>query len=281
MSEPTNPPDQTDNLQFDTATFSGEAPATTCSVCQQPITDVYFSANDKIVCPRCKEGIIAATAGGSRFVRFSSALFYGVLAAIGAGLIWWLIRRLTGYEIGLIAILVGLMVGGAVRHGARRRGGIGYQLLAVFLTYACIVSTYIPDVYQGLKEHVAEKRAVAATQPEKRKATTAAAGASSAPTTATASAADDEPEYKSLWEGAGPGKRILLWIVFGLILFVIAAVAPILAGFQNIIGLLIIGFALWEAWKINKRLKIAFTGPFAVGAAPPPSPPGIAPAGHP
>jgi hypothetical protein len=28
------------------------------------------------------------------------------------------------------------------------------------------------------------------------------------------------------------------------------------------IGLLIVGFALYEAWKINKRQRIDFSGPF-------------------
>jgi hypothetical protein len=43
--------------------------------------------------------------------------------------------------------------------------------------------------------------------------------------------------------------------------------APILAGFENIIGMLIIGFALYEAWKINKRVKVEITGPFQVRPA--------------
>ena len=56
---------------------------------------------------------------------------------------------------------------------------------------------------------------------------------------------------------------------------IIAFAAPVLAGFENIIGLLIIGFALWEAWKINKRTVVEFTGPYALagGSAPPPPPP--------
>jgi hypothetical protein len=47
---------------------------------------------------------------------------------------------------------VGLLVGGAVRMGSAHRGGVPYQLLAMFLTYASIVSTYIPDIVQGFRE---------------------------------------------------------------------------------------------------------------------------------
>jgi hypothetical protein len=47
--------------------------------------------------------------------------------------------------------------------------------------------------------------------------------------------------------------------------------APFLAGLENVIGILIIGFAVWEAWRINRRVKVAIEGPFEVkpsGAAP-------------
>jgi hypothetical protein len=48
-------------------------------------------------------------------------------------------------------------------------------------------------------------------------------------------------------------------------LLALAAAAPILAGFQNIVGMLIIGFALFEAWRQNQRLQLAITGPYRVG----------------
>jgi len=63
------------------------------------------------------------------------ALYYGVLA-------------ITGWEVGLISILVGVMVGGAVKAGARRRGGWLYQGLAMFLTYTSIVFSYLPIIFK-------------------------------------------------------------------------------------------------------------------------------------
>jgi len=41
--------------------------------------------------------------------------------------------------------------------------------------------------------------------------------------------------------------------------------APFLAGAQNLIGLLIIGFALWEAWKFNARRQVPISGPYQIG----------------
>jgi hypothetical protein len=57
-----------------------------------------------------------------------------------------------------------------------------------------------------------------------------------------------------------------------LALFLIAATAPFMAGTSNIIGLLIIAFGLFEAWKINKRVAITMSGPFSVTPVAPPSP---------
>jgi len=47
----------------------------------------------------------------------------------------------------------------------------------------------------------------------------------------------------------------------------IAFAAPFLTLPENIIGLLIIGFALHQAWRMNKRKQVTITGPYAL--APP------------
>jgi hypothetical protein len=49
--------------------------------------------------------------------------------------------------------------------------------------------------------------------------------------------------------------------------FILSFIVPFLAGAGNIIGLLIISFGLWRAWKLNKRVDAAMTGPYTV--APP------------
>jgi MFS family permease len=161
--------------------------------------------------------------GGSGTRRFFRAVVFGVLAGVAGALLWLAVRKLTGYEIGLIAVVVGFAVGAAVRKGSDDRGGVAYQLLAVFITYCCIVSTYVPEIYAE---------------------------------------ASKEP-------GDVPEVALMIFSV------IIAFIAPVLMGFQNIIGMLIIAFALWEAWKINKYKKLEFQGPFTIagaggGAMPPP-----------
>jgi len=73
-------------------------------------------------------------------------------------------------------------------------------------------------------------------------------------------------------EGAGAGaSQSAVMIV---IAFFISYAIPFLMGFENIIGLLIIAFGLWEAWKFNKRVDAAMTGPYTItpAATPAPSP---------
>lgn len=42
---------------------------------------------------------------------------------------------------------------------------------------------------------------------------------------------------------------------------------PVLHAKESPISILIIGFALWEAWKLNKPLKLVLSGPYRVGDA--------------
>ncbi len=139
-----------DNLQFDRAEFSDSgSPAHSCSGCDQAISGTYFEVNGSVVCDTCRSALAAAMTGGSGFVRLVRAVLFGSLAGVlGAG-IYFAILKITGWEIGLIAIVVGLMVGGTVHKGSRGRGGWLYQLLAMFITYCAIVATYVPFVWDG------------------------------------------------------------------------------------------------------------------------------------
>ena len=153
------------------------------------------------------------TTRSARTSRFTGATALGaVAAAIGCAL-WLLVTELTGYQIGLVAIVVGYIVGTAVHVGSRRMGGLAYQLLAVFLTYTAIVMTYVPIIANQLAAS----------------------------------------------ESSG-GDAVLAW--YAAVPF--AYTVPFLMGFENIIGILIIGFALWQAFRMNARVKIEMQGPFRI-----------------
>lgn len=67
---------------------------------------------------------------------------------------------------------------------------------------------------------------------------------------------------------AGGGALVIAFVV----VCVLSLAAPFLAGLQNLIGILIIGFALYEAWKLNRRVPLQISGPFRVESAAPPLP---------
>ena len=160
---------------------------------------------------------------GGRVVRAVGA---GLGAAFIGSLVYFLVSALTGYEFGLIAIAVGWGVGVAVRWGSNGRGGRRYQVLAAALTYLAIVSTYIPPIIEevlapaALEEEAVHELALAA-----------------------AISPVAEPEEPATI------RDLVMGSVF---LIALAAAAPFLAGAENVIGLLIIGIGLWQAWKLNR-----------------------------
>ena len=231
-------PGGVDDLQFDRAEappppagvgepapveYRGPVPppgVTACAACGEPITDAYFEANGKVVCPRCRDAVLTADASGNPFARFVKATCLGILGGLVGAAIWWAVRYFLHLQAGLIAILVGLLVGGGVRMGSQNRGGAGYQVLAVLLTYLSIAANYLPDL---------------------------------------------------LVMGFDRGDPTPVVIISAVIN---ALAQPFLRGMTGIIGLLIIGFALYQAWVMNKPARLNFNGPYrlatATGGMPPP-----------
>lgn len=237
------------NLQFDRAeSQTAGARSSACVLCKKPLTTTYFDVNGKMICPDCRTSLDARLNAGTSAGRFVKALALGAGAAVvGAG-IYYAIAALTGYELGIVAIVVGLLVGKAVRKGSNGRGGWRYQALAMVLTYCAIVATYAPPVFTALRDRAHEEshsssRSVSASD------TVAAA-------TLKASAADTLNPSPSV----GAGTVLLgLTLLAGLIL-----AAPILSAIDSPIGFIIIAIALYEAWKINRRPGYTITGPYTV-----------------
>src|SRR5208282_4601275 len=129
--------------------------------------------------------------------------------------LYYVILRVTGINLGLVAVVVGFMVGGAVRKGTGNRGGLFYQFLAVFLTYSAIVAMYVPMLIEALIKQ--------------------------------------EPKLS-------PVRIFDLMVVRIDGLFTL----PVQIAINRPISGLIYGFALWEAWRINKGARLVLNGPFRV-----------------
>jgi hypothetical protein len=267
------------SLDFERADKASHS-ASACAQCATPITDRYFTLGSHVLCESCHLAFQNAKAPGNAASRFFGATALGtVAAAIGCAL-WMLVTGLTGYEIGLIAIAVGYLVGMAVHIGARRVGGVAYQLLAVFLTYSAVVMTYVPMIANEIMANEGLQQEVPTFLPDDSQAApsgdsqttlsndsqTAPSGdsqtalsndwtaddtANSAPSTSTRE--DVEPPVTR------PGMdELAAWVAA----IPIAYMLPFLMGFENAIGILIIGFALWQAFRMNARAKIELQGPF-------------------
>ncbi len=230
MSEPM--PTTESSLQFDRAEFSEPAAATTCASCNRTISDEYFEVNGKLLCPPCEETVRKSLTGGSGTRRLFRASALGVLAAACGAALYFGISRVTGYNLGIVAIVVGWMVGWAVHRGSEGRGGWGYQVLAVLLTYLAVAMSLAPEVAEGFSRN----------EPQ----------AASAPSNETQSAGGPEPIQ-------GPVGAIAIGVV--------SLAAPVFVGIEAPISGLIYGFALWEAWRRNRRLQLNIAGPFKVRAA--------------
>ena len=132
-----------DDLQFERAEF-GAAPARNCTGCHQPIAGPYFDVNGQPFCEACTASIRQAHGDSPGGAAFARALGAGAIAGAVGSTLYYLVAKISGYELSIIAIAVGFLVGRAVRWATGGRGGVIYQVLAVVLTYAAIAFSWVP-----------------------------------------------------------------------------------------------------------------------------------------
>jgi len=240
------PPPSPHELQFqhaepiaDATSSEGSAPA--CAACKQPIGDTYYQAQGHVVCALCA-GRIQAGQQAAPALSLMRAALYGGAAALGGCALYALVAIVLNAEIGLIAILVGWMVGKAIRHASYGRGGRPQQILAVALTYFAITTSYIPVI---LYHAARNPRRV----DQRRQAQTKDAPAGF----------DTPAKARPRVSFAGAA----------LFLLVLAAAAPFLSltsGVSAWISLFILFIGLQYAWKLTTRREIILTGPYQAEA---------------
>ena len=224
----------------DAVTPVGTAP---CAECRGPIVDTYFEADDGVICVTC-EARIAATRASDDAGSFGRALLFGIASAVAAAAIYFAALTATGREITAIVLLVGFIVGKAVRVGSRSRGGRRFQWLALSLTYLAIAATYVPFVMKGFSP------ASRTSSIELLPATTNGGAFLVVNPVATAPA----PPPASLGKAAVDYSGLLL----------LAVVAPILEGMRHVFTLLLIAAAMFLAWRMNRRAAMTIVGPYRV-----------------
>ncbi len=258
---------QKEELQFDQAEYSEpeESGPPSCDSCNRELSGTYFDVNGVMTCEPCRFKLEELVTGHG-FSSFLRALACGVAGgAVGAAL-YYAVLAISGYEVGLLAIVVGFLVGRGVRWGCRSRGGWLYQTIAVLLTYLAIVSCYIPQI---IREFWDQAQTIENTEAPGQEAGTTESDPGAEQQPGQPGSADPEAEeYEDYgeyeeFEGEFGVADILIAVVA---LIVLAVALPFLA-FEPI-HLLILAFGLFEAWRQNKRLVLQIEGPLQLGQRP-------------
>ena len=243
------------SLQFDTATPGKTAAATpaeavTCVACQRTIPDKYFDVNGHITCDRCRLQIARQAETPTEFSVFGRAVLFGLGAAIAGAILYYAVIAITNFEIGLVAIAIGYMVGFSVRKATEDRGGLRFQILAVVLTYWAVGLAYTPFVFAGDDQSQQEAQV--------------------APVSTGTVAADTAPESEPEPDAApadGSFNPAGMAIAFG-IMFALTFVLPVLSVVSSLPGGLIsaaiILFGMQQAWRMTAAPHLVITGPFRI-----------------
>jgi hypothetical protein len=207
----------------------------TCVLCRTPVQKTYYHVQGEVVCELCA-GRVQSGQEAPPALSLARAALYGGAAAFAGFALYALVAIVTGLEIGLIAIVVGVMVGKAVRHGSKGMGGRPQQILAVVLTYFAITTSYIPVlIYHAAKS----------------------------PPPAVQSGKTADTKVADANRPSSLGGLVML-------LLLLAAAAPFLSlteGVSGLISLFIIFIGLQRAWRLTGRTELLVMGPYEVPGA--------------
>ena len=263
------------DLQFEKAEYEGRRPGElSCVSCKLPIGGTYYTAGENAVCVLCRDQYERLITGGSGVGRMLAATALGIPAAVVGAAANYAVIAWTQTEFALVAIVIGLLVGGAVKMGSKGRGGLSYQLLAVGLTYLSITGSYVPVLFDAMREQAKKAESTGNTLETAPLAEKAGAPEQAAPAAGEASASEPDAAAAASAEAQVPPSGVQVVLAFGAIL-VFAMTMPFLAGLENIVGLFIIGIGLYEAWVMNRRAKVELEGPFELGSSRPASGAGV------
>src|SRR5215467_1606782 len=141
-----------EGLQFDRAsTVSGSvppSPVVVCKGCSLTVATQYYDVNGHALCDTCRAAVAAAAETPKGIGTFAKAAAFGAGAGVVGAAIYYAVIAILRLEIGIVAILIGYMVGYSVRRGTSGRGGRRFQVLAAVLTYFAVAMAYSPLAIQ-------------------------------------------------------------------------------------------------------------------------------------
>ena len=168
--------------------------------------------------------------------------------------IYYVVLLATDINFALITILMGMDGRQGCPQGIREgQAAAGFtRAVAVFLTYNAIVLTY--NKLLALFVHAEGSEGPAGRHQAR------AGGSETGSRCGARGSAGGCPRSRRV-----PVPAALVMLV---VLLATLYAASFLAGAENIIGMLIIIFGLYQAWVLNRRVPILIEGPYQLGAAP-------------
>lgn len=238
--QPPPPASAHEELQFHTAETVDTRPK--CGACSAVLDATFYQIEGVNVCAGCADARRAYQELPDSGAKFGKALLYGSGAAALGWAGWSAVEIATGFQIGLLAIGVGWLVGTAIRKGTDGHTSRKYQIMAVVLTYLAISMSFVPILIADLvkKGDPAKQAEAAKNDGAKQKAV---------------------PEVVAEPEGPPPSLFVSLVFLFGL-----ALASPLLSAFygfpMGLISLFILYLALRQAWALTAPDDALITGPF-------------------
>jgi hypothetical protein len=254
--------DRVETGQADQAARSA-APASgvPCQGCGLTIRTTYFSLGNATICGRCRASFEQSIEAAQSWPAFFKACLFGLVACVAGAIVYYGVIAITNLEIGLVAILIGYMVGFAVRKATGGFGGLRYQVLAMALTYFAVSLAYTPLVFKAGTESDQAEMSVTKTTFAAPAVPTEAEATATPATTRTTEQIEMPAERVTL---AGFFRALGALAVFLLALPILSVVYSMPSG---IISAAIIGFGMRQAWRMTAASNLEVTGPYRVGAA--------------
>ncbi len=237
-------------LQFDTAVTGSDAiaGAVTCRLCQRTLQSEYYDVSGHPTCADCRNNMEALTETPTGAGPLLKAGAFGLGAGIAGAVIYYAVMAIANLEIGIVAILIGYMVGYAVRRGAGGRGGRRFQVLAVALTYAAVALAYTPIAMRAVMKR------------ENKIGASASTGA----TTTDGNAEKSLPSKKSL----STSEVVIAFAVLGAFIAALPILVIVGSFPSGLISAAIIFFGMKQAWRMTAAAALEISGPYRVGAPP-------------
>jgi hypothetical protein len=124
--------------------------STVCVNCSNPINtkSEFFklksnknSGYASFLCPSCLNQVEESFKRETQNPNLPVAFLLGLGGAAAGAVVWYLIVRLTGWEVGIAAWLIGWLTGKAVVFGAGRKRGVPLQVISIVLTIAAMIAS--------------------------------------------------------------------------------------------------------------------------------------------